>query len=110
MSRTGAGGTPHTHRPAAAAKILGCSEWWLKEQARKRRIPYAWIGGSYRFTDHHLTEILGIFERRPTPAVTPTSSVRGSRSRRHTTAPVVQLVPRVPRRAQRAQQHLNQAA
>jgi Helix-turn-helix domain len=37
------------HRPAEVAAMLRCSEWWIKEQARKRRIPYARIGGSYRF-------------------------------------------------------------
>ncbi|WP_433082730.1 helix-turn-helix domain-containing protein [Dactylosporangium sp. CA-052675] len=53
------------HRPAEVAKILDCSEWWVKEQARRRRIPFAWIGGSYRFTDEHLAEIIRIFEVRP---------------------------------------------
>jgi len=53
------------YSPAQAAAVLGCSEWWVKEQARRRRIPFTWIGGSYRFTAEHLVEIVGIFEVRP---------------------------------------------
>jgi excisionase family DNA binding protein len=54
------------YSPAEVAEQLGCSEWWVKEQARRRRIPFAWIGGSYRFTHEHLDEIIRIFEVRPT--------------------------------------------
>lgn len=57
--------TPVLHRAADVARILGCSEWWVKEQARKRRIPYSFIGGSYRFTDQHIIEIVKLFEVRP---------------------------------------------
>lgn len=56
---------PGFHRPAEVARMLRCSEWWLKEQARRRRIPYAWIGGSYLFTDEHITEIIRRFEVHP---------------------------------------------
>ncbi len=58
-------GAPRLHRPIEVAQKLGCSEWWIKEQARRRRIPYAWIGGSYRFTDEHVAEIVRLFEVRP---------------------------------------------
>jgi excisionase family DNA binding protein len=50
------------YRPAEVAELLGCSEWWVKEQARKRRIPYSRIGGSYRFTAEHLAEIVRLHE------------------------------------------------
>src|SRR5262245_17739235 len=53
------------HRPAEAAAMLHCSEWWLKKQCRQHRIPYAWIGGSYLFTDEHIAEIIRRFEVRP---------------------------------------------
>ncbi len=53
------------HSAADVARMLGCSEWWVKEQARKRRIPYSFIGGSYRFTDGHVAEIVRLFEVRP---------------------------------------------
>ncbi|HET9518817.1 MAG TPA: helix-turn-helix domain-containing protein [Actinoplanes sp.] len=63
----GGAGTPPTayYRPAEVAKLLRCSEWWIKEQARRRRIPYAWIGGSYLFTADHVTEIVRLFEVQP---------------------------------------------
>ncbi|MFI5906211.1 helix-turn-helix domain-containing protein [Dactylosporangium sp. NPDC051541] len=75
-------------KPAEVAKILGCSEWWVKEQARKRRIPFAWIGGSYRFTDEHLAEIIRLFEVRPleprpaTPRAAPPTTNGPLRARR----------------------------
>ncbi|GGK11550.1 hypothetical protein GCM10010124_00220 [Pilimelia terevasa] len=110
MNRTG-GGRPQTHRPAAAAKLIGCSEWWLKEQARKRRIPYAWIGGSYRFTDQHITEIITTFEVRPEHQ--PTRTGIGATRKPRTVmkvAPVVELRARIPRRTRQAQTQNAQAA
>src|SRR5438067_1794706 len=56
---------PAFHLPADVAALLRCSTWWVKEQARRRRIPYCWIGGGYRFTDEHLVEIARICEVRP---------------------------------------------
>ena len=56
---------PTFYRPADVAAMLHCSQWWVKEQARKRRIPYCWIGGSYRFTPEHVAEIARLFEVRP---------------------------------------------
>ena len=44
---------------------LRCSEWWVKEQARRRRIPFSWIGGSYLFTEEHIVAIVRLFEVRP---------------------------------------------
>jgi len=63
--------TSTLYRPAEVARLLRCSEWWVKEQARQRRIPYCWIGGGYRFTDAHLTEIVRMFEVRPADAPVP---------------------------------------
>jgi hypothetical protein len=56
------------YRPAEVAALLRCSEWWVKEQARRRRIPYAWIGGSYLFTPEHVAEIVRRFEVQPVDA------------------------------------------
>jgi hypothetical protein len=89
-----------------AARALRCSEWWLKEQARRRRIPFLMLGGSYRFTDSHLAEILATFEVRPVSSSrsagagpqTPASFRRP----RTASAQPEQLRPRPPRRAQRA--------
>nr|WP_229328820.1 helix-turn-helix domain-containing protein [Streptomyces sp. UNOC14_S4] len=56
---------PQLFRPAEIAKALGCSEWWLKEQARRQRIPFTRVGGAYRFTAEHVAEIIALFEERP---------------------------------------------
>lgn len=56
---------PRLYGPSEIATAIGCSEWWVKEQARRRRIPYTRLGGSYRFTADHLDEIIRLFEERP---------------------------------------------
>jgi len=90
------------HRPADVARILHCSEWWVKEQARRRRIPYAWIGGSYLFTEEHVAEIIRRFEVRPVEEADPASVLappaRRSVQRSKGELPV-RLRARSPRRA-----------
>jgi Helix-turn-helix domain len=89
------------YRPAEVAALLHCSEWWVKEQARRRRIPYAWIGGSYLFTAEHVAEIVRRFEVRPVAGRdTPAEPVRVARSRPASpeTDPAVCLRARAPRR------------
>lgn len=96
----GAGTQPTAYyRPGEVARLLRCSEWWIKEQARRRRIPYAWIGGSYLFTDAHVAEIVRLFEVQPVEAGT-SATARPSPAGRSmgTTA----LVARVPRRVRAA--------
>jgi hypothetical protein len=74
---TGTAQTPSTYyRPADVALMFKCSEWWVKEQARKRRIPYSWIGGRYLFTDEHIVEIVRLFEVRPADTALPAGVVR----------------------------------
>jgi hypothetical protein len=95
---------PTFYRPAEVARMLRCSEWWVKEQARKRRIPYCWIGGSYLFTPQHIGEIVRLFEVRPTDEATHASPVRGTPDRRFADdggEPVL-LRARTPRRARDA--------
>jgi excisionase family DNA binding protein len=89
--------------PAQVAKKLGCSEWWIKEQARRRRIPFAWIGGTYKFTNEQVAEIIQIFEFRPVtvigqiaPGERPTPP--RLRPAKVPAGPVVRLRPRPPRR------------
>lgn len=99
-------GAPVLYRPAQIAEILGCSEWWVKEQARRRRIPFSRLGGSYRFTADHLTEIIHIFEERPAAGTSPASDVLPSarsahRATRATTAGS-RLTARSPRRERTA--------
>jgi hypothetical protein len=61
--------------------MLRCSEWWVKEQARRRRIPFCWIGGSYLFTDEHIAAIVSLFEVRPTEQSGPVGLVSRSAQR-----------------------------
>ncbi|HEX8345165.1 MAG TPA: helix-turn-helix domain-containing protein [Actinoplanes sp.] len=90
------------YRPADVARLLRCSEWWVKEQARRRRIPYCWIGGSYLFTDEHIAAIVRLFEVQPDDATGPaTGRTRRTAPHPHST-PAVRLVARVPRRARAA--------
>ncbi|MEH1055888.1 helix-turn-helix domain-containing protein [Micromonospora sp. CPCC 206171] len=101
MSSTGSAHATF-YRPAEVAEMLRCSEWWVKEQARRRRIPYCWIGGSYLFTEEHIREILRLFEVRPS-GPSARATVRSSRRTvGKEDVPVVQLSARVPRRARRA--------
>lgn len=96
-------GLPPSYSAAEVATSLGCSEWWVKEQARRRRIPFLRSGGGYRFTSDHVREIFHILEERPSPA----SAIAGEVvTRRRTTAqpvgPAVSLHARRPRRARNA--------
>lgn len=97
-------GLPQLHSAADVAQALGCSEWWVKEQARRRRIPFIRSGGGYRFTRQHVDEIFALLEERPSaPTV---HDRRDTTVRRRTPSPtetpVVPLRARPPRRAQRA--------
>ncbi len=92
------------HRPADVAAMLRCSEWWVKEQARKRRIPYAWIGGGYRFTDEHVAAIIRAAEVLPGdagPAQVAAAPSRRPRPEPVAVEPVTRLRARTPRRALR---------
>jgi hypothetical protein len=86
--------------------MLRCSEWWVKEQARRRRIPYSWIGGSYLFTNEHVAEIVRLFEVQPM-AETRTSLASKGPDRIRDDSPgktptVVRLRARQPRRSRTA--------
>src|SRR3954452_18412414 len=92
------------YRAAEVARMLRCSEWWVKEQARRRRIPFCWIGGSYLFTNQHIAAIVRLFEVQPVesgPSASPTEGVR--RAGRVTGSGRVALIARVPRRARATQ-------
>lgn len=75
---------PKLLKPRDVAKALGCSEWWVKEQARKGRIPFSWIGGSYRFTHDHLHEIIRVFEHRPVGETSEAVTAQGRSPRTRT--------------------------
>ncbi|MFI1498219.1 helix-turn-helix domain-containing protein [Streptomyces platensis] len=92
---------PRLYSAAEVATALGCSEWWVKEQARRRRIPFIKSGSGYRFTKEHVQEIFNILEERPQGTSTQFPEAGAARRRVRTQAgtPVVQLRARPPRRA-----------
>ena len=91
-------------KPDEVARWLGCSEWWVKEQARRRRIPFLRSGSGYRFTRSHVEEIFQILEERPDPVNMPEISATSTRRRTFAPfdVPAVQLRARRPRRARNA--------
>ena len=97
---------PHLYKPAEVAEALGCSEWWVKEQARQRRIPFTKPGGAYMFTADHVAEIVALFEQRPARpgwSASPSTAAPRSRSRTaRTPEPSTHLTARTPRRALQA--------
>ncbi|WSG81874.1 helix-turn-helix domain-containing protein [Streptomyces sp. NBC_01727] len=96
-------GLPPSYSASEVAASLGCSEWWVKEQARRRRIPFMRSGGGYRFTSDHVREIFHILEERPSPAsAVQDEAVTGRRAKAQPTGPVVSLRARRPRRARNA--------
>lgn len=56
----------HTLQEAAA--ILRVKPSWLERQAAARRIPFAMLGGSYRFTSGHLAAMVQLHECVPAMA------------------------------------------
>ncbi|WP_416959466.1 helix-turn-helix domain-containing protein [Streptomyces sp. Agncl-13] len=95
---------PPTYSPAQIAEALDCSERWVKEQARRRRIPFIRSGSGYRFTKDHVEEIFHILEERPDRANASEAQATSPRRRSHAPSggPVVQLRARRPRRARSA--------
>ncbi|MER7172627.1 helix-turn-helix domain-containing protein [Streptomyces mesophilus] len=91
------------YRPAEVAEALGCSEWWVKEQARKGRIPFTRAGGCYRFTAEHYEEIIRVFEERPLRRAEPSTAERGRVAQPVPVSerPAARLRARRPQRAQR---------
>jgi hypothetical protein len=96
------------YRPTEVARLLHCSEWWVKDQAHHRRIPFSWIGGSYLFTEQHIAAIIRLFEVQPVePGTSMSQAGRTRRSRSGTSTGAeasVHLVARVPPRVRAAQQ------
>lgn len=58
--------TPVTlHTAREAAELLRVRTSWLERQAAARRIPFTMLGGTYRFSDDHLAQIIRLFEKVP---------------------------------------------
>ncbi|MFF2352475.1 helix-turn-helix domain-containing protein [Kitasatospora sp. NPDC058115] len=98
-------GLPPLFLPADVAEAIGMSEWWVKEQARRGRIPFTKPGRSYRFTADQFAEIIQLYETRPAPppenrlgAATTQARMSPRRAPEPASAPV-RLRARVPRRS-----------
>ncbi|WP_030240999.1 helix-turn-helix domain-containing protein [Streptomyces sp. NRRL S-350] len=104
------GALPPLYRPADVAKAIGMSEWWVKEQARRGRIPFTKPGRAYRFTAEQFAEIVRTYEVRPAAMTVPQTQVAAvavlKKSDRDSqpTRPAVRLRARMPRRAALHQQ------
>ncbi|MFF4380326.1 helix-turn-helix domain-containing protein [Kitasatospora sp. NPDC001547] len=103
------GALPPLYRPADIAKAIGMSEWWVKEQARRGRIPFTKPGRAYRFTAEQVAEIVHMYEVRPAAMAAPQTRVavavlkKSARDPQPTRAGA-RLRARVPRRAALHQQ------
>ncbi len=95
---------PRLHTPQEIADSLGCSEWWVKDRARRREIPSTKVAGAYRFTAQQWAEIVETYAQRPES--TPEPSVVAPRRRAQRPAQpanaVVPLQARPPRRRPKA--------
>ncbi|WP_327678547.1 DNA-binding protein [Kitasatospora sp. NBC_00458] len=90
----GRGQLPSLYYPADIAAAIGMSEWWVKEQARRGRIPFTKPGRAYRFTADQFAEIVRMYEVRPNPGAAP--QVKG------TVIAVAKMPDRVPQQARPA--------
>ncbi|MFD8483214.1 helix-turn-helix domain-containing protein [Kitasatospora sp. NPDC059673] len=105
------GALPTLFQPADVAKALGKSEWWVKEQARRGRIPFTKPGRAYRFTAEQVAEIVRLYEARPAiTVVSQPQAVSADKSRKQTSVqpparPAVRLRARAPRRVALQQQN-----
>lgn len=67
-----------TLSPEDVARILGTSAWWVREQARRGRIPHLRLGkGRIRLLPEHVDALVELFtvECRPTTGEPPTTSI-----------------------------------
>jgi excisionase family DNA binding protein len=94
------------HTAEEAARLLKVKRSWLERQAAARKIPFSMLGGSYRFSDRHLAEIVRMNEVAPVPPAPDTPqlarTLRKIRTGGEPPAAVAPLRPRPrsgPRRA-----------
>jgi excisionase family DNA binding protein len=86
------------HTAEEAARLLKVKQSWLERQAAARKIPFSMLGGSYRFSDRHIAEIVRMNEVTPVPGTPdfppPARSSRKGRSGREPSAICLPLRPR----------------
>jgi hypothetical protein len=97
-------GLPRLYTPAEVAGALRCSKWWVLEQARRRRVPYCWVAGAYRFTDEHVA-LVRLCEVQPIEAEALAPVARPWRPPAGSASPSAALIARVPRRVRDAQKN-----
>ncbi len=67
--------------PDEVAQLIGASEWWVREQARRRKIPHLRLGrDQIKFRRTDVVALMGSWPKRQTP--TGWRKRRGGRSRR----------------------------
>jgi excisionase family DNA binding protein len=77
------------HTAEEAAEILKVKQSWLERQAAARKIPFTMLGGSYRFSDGHLAEIVQMNEVMPVPVAADAPAPPRPRRKRGTAIPAV---------------------
>src|SRR6266702_2206245 len=65
------------HTAEEAARLLKVKRSWLERQAAGRKIPFSMLGGSYRFSDRHIAEIVRMNEVVPAVERDNSSAARG---------------------------------
>jgi excisionase family DNA binding protein len=88
-------GQPVMHTAEEAARLLKVKQSWLERQAAARKVPFSMLGGSYRFSDRHLAEIVRMNEVVPVGSFPdlsqPERAPRKTRSGRELTGMVAPL-------------------
>ncbi|WP_117198500.1 helix-turn-helix domain-containing protein [Nocardiopsis sp. TNDT3] len=72
------------------AELLKVKPSWIAGRCAARAIPFTMLGGSYRFTDEHIQEIIKIHERGP--------AVRRTPHRPQAPENITRLEPKIPPR------------
>ena len=80
-----------------AAVLLRVKPRWLKRQAATRKVPFTMLAGSYRFSAHHLEEIMRMHENAPERGESHTLPHRRARRQRTTDASDDGTAPLRPR-------------
>ncbi len=82
------------HTTEEAARLLKVKRSWLERQAAARKIPFSMLGGSYRFSDRHLAEIVRMNEKLPlSSAPDAPQSGRRAREAQHGGQPSAAVTP-----------------
>jgi excisionase family DNA binding protein len=101
-----ADGPPTVHTAEEAAEILKVKQSWLERQAAARKIPFTLLGGSYRFSDRHLAEIVQMNEVPPVPVARDAPPPPHPRRNAGTADPAVTAIASLRPRPQTGPRHV----